>query len=80
MSDGPALERGAGVTLDLDELVLLRLWGLDVGHLDRQAGLGHYYYRQQISMNRLLTTGQRTHREYSLGLALGLPVGVVDLS
>ena len=33
MSDGPALEGGTGLALDLNELVLLGLGRLDVGHL-----------------------------------------------
>lgn len=36
VSDCPALEGGAGVTLDLYEFVLLCLWGLNVGHLHKE--------------------------------------------
>lgn len=36
VSNGPALEGGSGVTLNLYELILLSLWSLNVGHLRRR--------------------------------------------
>ena len=48
MTDGPALESGPCVALDLDEIVLLSLWSLDVGRLHKK--------ERSLDMNTVITS------------------------